>query len=115
MYLFQVYVDDNAGRAATVSPGAPVVFKPAEPGPNTCCGSRVPVPADRLRSVGAFRRTVDGPTGGVRLTGLPDPNKIRPGKIGDLAVSVLADTQQLVARWTAPGGDFNDGVVMTYR
>ena len=27
----------------------------------------------------------------------------------------LADSQQLLATWTAPGGDFNDGNVMTYR
>ena len=46
----------------------------------------------------------------------PLQDTIRPGKIGDLQLTVLkADEQQLLARWTAPGGDFSDGQVMTYR
>ena len=39
----------------------------------------------------------------------------RPGKIGDLQVTILKDKQQLLASWTAPGGDFGDGRVKTYR
>jgi len=112
-YTYKVYVDDNGGAAATVTPGPAVVFKPEKPGINTCCGSRVPIPADRTRPIGLFRRTAEGPA--VAVTSLPAANKIRPGKIGDFSVSVLGDTQRLVAHWTAPGGDFNDGAVMTYR
>lgn len=107
-------VDDNDGSAVTVTAGPATVHKPPKVGVNTCCGSRIPVPVDRTERTGLFRRTLDGPSAVIRR--LPPPgDNIRPGKIGDLELTVVPDEQQLVARWTAPGGDFNDGAVMTYR
>ena len=42
---------------------------------------------------------------------------IRPGKIGDLGISVRdsVNGSELILQWTAPGGDINDGSVVTYR
>lgn len=97
----------------TVTPGPATVYKPPKVGINTCCGSRIPIPADRKEKIGLFRRTIEGPS--ITISNLSPPgDHIRPGKIGDLEISVI-EHQQLMARWTAPGDDFNDGEVMTYR
>jgi hypothetical protein len=114
---FQVHVNDNNNNAVTVTAGPPTVFKPPKLGPPTCCGSRIPVPTNRKQRIGSFERQLAGSP--LMLSRVPPPpggeDGIRPGKIGDLQVTVLRERQQLLAKWTAPGGDFNDGTVMTYR
>ena len=109
-------MDDQSGAASTVSPGQPITGGHQRPyGPQPCCGSFVPVPDDRAEPLGVFRRKTTGPSVYIKNVLLVAGDKIRPGKIGDLKVTVLTDSQQLLATWTAPGGDFNDGQVMTYR
>jgi hypothetical protein len=111
-----VYVNDNNNAAMTVTAGPPTVFKPPKLGPPTCCGSRLPLPPNRLARIGPFQRQLAA-NGPITITDVPptDNDVIRPGKIGDLSINVLRERQQLLAKWTAPGGDFNDGTVMTYR
>ena len=110
-------MNDNNNAAMTVTAGPPTVFKPPKLGPPTCCGSRIPIPANRKQKIGPFERQITGTP--LMLASVPPPpggeDVIRPGKIGDLQVTVLRERQQLLAKWTAPGGDFNDGAVMTYR
>lgn len=113
--MLQVHVNDNNNNAMTVTAGPPTVFKPPKLGPPTCCGSSLPIPANRRQLVGPFERQLAGPSLSLATVPSPGEDTIRPGKIGDLQVSILRDRQQVLAKWTAPGGDFNDGAVMTYR
>lgn len=109
-------VDDQSGAASTVSPGQPITGGPQRPyGPQPCCGSFVPIPDERAERLGVFRRKITGPSVYIKSVRLGTGDKIRPGKIGDLKVANLADSQNLLATWTAPGGNYNDGQVMTYR
>ena len=65
--------------------------------------------------MGVFRRSLPSPLT-LALTGVPtDTSGFRPGKIGDLEITLLREKQQLLASWTAPGGDYSDGQVKTYR
>jgi len=115
-YTYQVVVDNQSGAASTVSAGQAITGGHQRPyGPQPCCGSFVPVPAERTERLGVFQRKITGPSIYIQSVRLGSGDKIRPGKIGDLKVTNLADSQQLLATWTAPGGDFNDGNVMTYR
>ena len=65
-----MYVDDNDGEAVIVTAGPPTVHKPPKVGINTCCGSAVPLPADRTAPVGLFSRRLAGPRR-VAVTSLP--------------------------------------------
>jgi hypothetical protein len=116
LYSIQVFATDGQGRAVYVSASAtPTVPAPLAPGPAACCGSRVPVPASRQSPTGVFRRSLSSPLV-LQLGAVPaDLSAFRPGKIGDLQITILKDKQQLLASWTAPGGDFGDGQVSTYR
>ena len=100
----------RAGAGADTS-----VVTAAGAGAGACCGSRVPV--ETSASVGSFSREQRGVSVDISKVDLPgtDTDKlIQPGKIGDLAIAV-SNTSQLVMTWTAPGGDYNDGSVVTYR
>ena len=81
-----------------------------------CCGSRVPVSADNTEDIGVFSRMADPVSVEVTSVSL-DEDTITPGKIGDLSILVSSpgNGSQLILEWTAPGGDFNDGSVVTYR
>ena len=103
---YSVSVRAGAGAGTSVVTAA---------GAGACCGSRVPV--DTSASVGSFSREQRGVSVDISKVDLPgtDTDKlIQPGKIGDLAIAV-SNTSQLVMTWTAPGGDYNDGSVVTYR
>jgi len=113
-YSFSISVDDNNDRAVFVTKGGPTVKKPPKAGVSTCCGSSVPLPDERTKKIGVFKRHLTGPSVDVKSIPLSS-EKIRPGKIGDLRITVLKEKQQLLAGWTAPGGDFSDGRVKTYR
>ena len=65
--------------------------------------------------MGVFRRSLPSPLT-LALTSVPtDTSGFRPGKIGDLEITLLPDKQQLLASWTAPGGDYSDGLVRGFR
>ena len=68
--------------------------------------------------MGVFCRSLPSPLT-LALTSVPtDTSGFRPGKIGDLEITLLREKQQLLAGWTAPGGDHSDGQpgqVKTYR
>lgn len=113
-YSFSIFVDDNNNQAEYVRAGGPAVKKPPKAGVSTCCGSTVPLPANRKKKIGVFKRHLMGPSVEVKNVPLYS-EKMRPGKIGDLKITVLKEKQQLRAGWTAPGGDFSDGRVITYR
>jgi len=113
-YSFSISVDDNNNQAVFVTKGGPTVKKPPKAGVSTCCGSNVPIPDNRKKKIGVFKRHLMGPS--VEVKSIPlSSEKIRPGKIGDLQITILKEKQQLLAGWTAPGGDFSDGRVITYR
>ena len=67
--------------------------------------------------MGMFSRDHSGHSVMLSAVSIPSDNVdkyIRPGKIGDLVISV-SNMSQLVLEWTAPGGDYNTGSVATYR
>ena len=101
-YSVQVRLDDNRGQA---------VMLEASSEATACCGSTVP--GGVTRPVGRFSREHAGPRVEVAGGHVVDRD-IRPGKIGDLTITV-SNTSQLQLEWTAPGGDFNTGSVVTYR
>merc|ERR1712223_1572456 len=117
-YSIAIAASDNQGKAAYVSASANSVsgLAPQGPGPSPCCGSRVNLGAGRQQiPTGTFLRELANPLTRVFTSVPTDMSAFRPGKIGDLQVTILKDKQQLLASWTAPGGDFGDGRVKTYR
>ena len=112
-YSVSVRVTDNSGAAARLTRARDTGVVPALP----CCGSAVPVNKEALVKTGKFSRSQEGPSVDVNVVDFPreETDKfIRPGKIGDLSVEV-SNKSQLLMTWTAPGGDFNAGSVVTYR
>ena len=64
--------------------------------------------------LGVFTRR--GPAITVPVVAVAGTRLIRPAKVGDLALAAVPGTaDQLLATWTAPGGDYNDGPVVSYR
>ena len=113
IYSFTISVDDNNNQAVFVTKGEPIVKKPPKAGVSTCYGSTVPIPPNRKKKIGVFKPHLIGPS--VDIKSIPlSLEKIQPGKIGDLQITVVNEKQQLLARWTAPGDDFSDGHVITY-
>jgi hypothetical protein len=84
----------------------------------TCCGSSVPVFGEHLPAVmrKPFRRVVEGSA--INLLAVPaagERDRMPPSRIGDLLVRVQAETGSLLAAWTAPGNNFDEGTVSGYR
>ena len=118
-YSFKAYVDDNEASAYTIQGGRngrAMPTKPDNPGQNpVCCGSEITVPVDLRRPTGSFKRTLNsGPV--VHLMGIPDLNsdKMPPNRISDLRLVADDTGRKLVAKWTAPGDDFDAGNVAKY-
>lgn len=127
-YKFTISVDDNenaafvalspskknkrrGGTGSLSSLGSTTPVKHAQ-----CCGSVVALNPDQTEKTGIFRRTAQGPV--VHLPTVPDQNQdwLPPNRIGDLKIKPLPGTKNnLLATWTAPGGDFNSGSVASYR
>ena len=107
-----VSVTDDHGRAFTVTPGPPVMGQPVGHRLPACCGSAVRVPELRRRKIYTFEQNHTATI--VAVAGAGGRDTLPPGKIGDLSV-VHADSGKLVARWTAVGGDFDDGQTDVYR
>ena len=94
--------------------------------PIPCCGSTVALNPEQTEETGVFRRTLIGPTfhvfdtygaekSGSRRRSEPPKDLTPPNRIGDLSVKLLSGSNNLLATWTAPGGDFNQGSVASYR
>ena len=107
-FSLAVRASDGAGRAR-------VITRPLE-ADEACCGSRVPVSPENTEHIGVFSRLADPVSVEVSEVSLEE-DTITPGKIGDLSILVSSpgNGSQLILEWTAPGGDFNDGSVVTYR
>ena len=102
-------------RATDGTGSARVITRPLE-ADEACCGSRVPLNQDNTATIGVFSRLADPVSVEVTSVSLEE-DTITPGKIGDLSIRVSSpgNGSQLILEWTAPGGDFNDGSVVTYR
>ena len=102
-------------RARSGPGGASVITSSLEDG-QACCGSMVPLSQDNTASTGSFSRLADPLRVEVSEVRLGE-DTITPAKIGDLSIQVSSpgNGSQLILQWTAPGGDFNDGSVVTYR
>ena len=112
-YAISVRVTDNTGGAKRLTRAQDIGVIPSLP----CCGSTVPISQERLVKIGRFSRIQEGLIVDVDTVDIPreETDKfIQPGKIGDLSIEV-SNTSQLSMTWTAPGGDFNAGSVVTYR
>ena len=106
-YTFTITASDNSGEA--------VFFIGSENMTERCCGSFLEFKAEELEKTGAFSRQFSVPA--INLIQVPHSNEDRmpPAKIGDLKVEILADSEAIVAMWTAPGDDFDTGSVSGYR
>ena len=118
-YIFKAYVDDNEAKAYTIQGGRngrAMPAKPDNPGQNpVCCGSEITVPVDLRRPTGSFKRTLNsGPV--LHLIEIPDANSDRmpPSRISDLRLMPDDTGRKLVAKWTAPGDDYDAGQVSKY-
>ena len=112
-YEISARVADNTGGAMRLTRAPDTGVIPSLP----CCGSTVPVTKERLVKIGKFSRIQEGLIVDVDTVEIPreETDKfIQPGKIGDLSIEVT-NKSQLIMTWTAPGGDFNAGSVVTYR
>ena len=112
-YSFRITADDNEGRAFVATNAE------NNSGGNSrqCCGSAVSLNPEQTEKTGTFRRSVKGPTVNLAAASEDDQGKDRipPSRIGDLKVTVLPGSNNLLATWTAPGGDFDRGQVAAYR
>jgi hypothetical protein len=80
-----------------------------------CCGSRVPFPADPVRT-GPFRLVAEGVA--VNLLQVPlagEQDRLPPSRIGDLQLRIEPESSRVAVGWTAPGNDFDEGAVSGYR
>ena len=59
-------MDDNNNKAVFVTKGGPTVKKPPKAGVSTCCGSNVPIPDNRKKKIGVFKRHLMGPSVDVK-------------------------------------------------
>jgi hypothetical protein len=113
-YTFTVTATDSGGDSETA------VFARQSDGPLVaaappCCGSRVPTAAE-LVATGPFRIVMQGPA--VNLLQVPlagDQDRLPPARVGDLRVRIMPESSRVLAAWTAPGGDFDEGAVSGYR
>ena len=89
-----------------------------------CCGSSVLPSLDldnhpsRVERTGIFRRSVLGPVIHLISPSKASDDKVPPSRIGDLKIRQLpgaSTPDRLMAEWTAPGGDFDEGSVASYR
>ena len=118
-YSFKAYVDDNEAKAYTIQGGRngrAMPAKPDNPGQNpVCCGSEIMVPADLRRPTGSFKRILNsGPV--LHLIEIPDSgaDAMPPNRISDLRLIPDDTGRKLVAKWTAPGDDYDAGQVSKY-
>jgi len=89
-----------------------------------CCGSTVSPSLDldkspsKVERTGIYRRSVLGPVIHLKNPAKASEDSIPPSRIGDLKIRRLpgaSTPDRLMAEWTAPGGDFDEGSVASYR
>ena len=113
-YTIDVSVDDNENRAY-VAKAKPDPKKSDNP-LATCCGSVVVLSQEQTQKTGIFRRTAKGPSITLDLDNASNMDILPPSKIGDLSLTPMSGKGgHLMAKWTAPGGDYNTGSVASYR
>ena len=89
-----------------------------------CCGSTVSSSLDldkspsKVERTGIFRRSVLGPVIHLKNPSKASEDNVPPSRIGDLKIRQLpgaSTPDRLMAEWTAPGGNFDEGSVASYR
>ena len=106
-YIFTVTVSDNSGEAVYVTKALNVTERSS--------GSYLKFSNEELKSMGVFSRMFNIP--GLNLLQVPTSNDIDrmpPGKVGDLQIEVLPASMSLLATWTAPGDNYDSGIVRGY-
>ena len=119
-YSIRVTVDDNNGRAYTIQigrGGRSMPTKPPQASFPVCCGSKIQVPLDLRLSTGSFKRTAaTSPV--IHLLRVPiatNTDRMPPARIGDLRLTTKPQQSELLAEWTAPGGNYDTGFVSGYK
>ena len=112
-YIFTITVTDNSNTAYVHRVGEDVDAHPQDLPVTVCCGSSREVPASQRQATGQFIRTAAGPVLDIVSVEM-DRDIFPPATIGDLGVTYNSDEEELIASWTAPGGDYNDGEVSGY-
>lgn len=117
-YSFSAYVDDNESKAYTIQVGRngrAMPQRPQDPASHpVCCGSEIDVPKDLRRSTGTFKRILnEGPV--HHLITVPDvSDTMPPARIADLRLEADKGGRKLIAMWTAPGDNYDTGMVSKY-
>eukprot|EP00090_Calanus_glacialis_P046038 TRINITY_DN8846_c0_g1_i15.p1 TRINITY_DN8846_c0_g1~~TRINITY_DN8846_c0_g1_i15.p1 ORF type:complete len:761 (-),score=183.82 TRINITY_DN8846_c0_g1_i15:95-2296(-) len=112
-YIFTITVTDNNNTAYVHTVGGAMDTHPQDLPVTVCCGSSIEIPLSQRKATGRFIRTLAGPV--VDIVSIEmDRDIFPPATIGDLGVTYNSDEQELIASWTAPGGDYNDGEVSGY-
>ena len=112
-YIFTITVADNSNTAYVHRVGDDVDTHPQDQPVAVCCGSSREVPASQRQATGQFIRTAAGPVVDIVSVEM-DRDIFPPATIGDLGVTYNSDEEELIASWTAPGDDYNDGEVSGY-
>jgi hypothetical protein len=99
---------NGAQREFRERDGAQREFRESE----LCCGSTVSLNPEDTEKTGVFQRTLIGP---VVHVGADAADVIPPSRIGNLDIRLLPGSNNLLATWTAPGGDYDQGSVASYR
>ncbi len=111
-YTFNIEVTDNNNKAFYATQFA------SKPG-TVCCGSSVLSHIKSMKRVGTFTRHQSGPVLFIHhLNTNNGEDEIPPAKIGDLRIKPLLGAMtpdRLLASWTAPGDNYDQGSVSSYR
>ena len=111
-YEFTVSLADNNQEAVVVE-AAP---SQQGEGREECCGSKVSLFDKKLTKTGKFR--VRSPGTALHLIQVPelsDQDKLPPARIRDLQVRTSSDSREVLAVFTAPGDDYDQGKVSLYK
>ena len=112
-YECSLAVTDNSGAAFTLTRDTEAGAGGAE----ECCGSRVQLLGGRRRATGSF--VVTSPAALVRHlalgAGAGRGEAMPPARIGDLAVAAAEVPGRVAVTFTAPGADWDHGLVAGYR
>ena len=113
-YEFSVTLTDNNREAVTVE-AAPSHHQGERRG-EMCCGSRLSLFDKKLTKTGEIR--VVSPGAALHLVQVPelsDQDKLPPGRIRDLHVRTSSESREVLAVFTAPGDDFDQGRPSLYK
>ena len=81
-----------------------------------CCGSKITLDLGQKDPTGIFKRTVHGPVFNVDEFQSGKGDVLPLSRIGDLNITRIRGSRNtFLATWTAPGGDFTEDRVNSYR